>query len=148
MIALSSPNYKEGHFNPSMWSNNLNCSMIGAEDPIHGNMSKSPKSKSATKLQIKINLSRQDHRAQTLWRNNFLHWRKKCRHPGRTFLGKRRYFSGIAALTPLTPLTNKRNVVNAFIPTKTPLTALFFLSNDVKAFTPTKKSRYCNCFSC
>ena len=39
-------------------------------------------------------------------------------HPGRTFLGKRRYFSGIAALTPLTPLTYKQNAVNAFIPTK------------------------------
>ena len=38
--------------------------------------------------------------------------------PGRTFLGKRRYFSGIAALTPLTPLTYKQNAVNAFIPTK------------------------------
>ena len=48
-------------------------------------------------------------------------------HPGRTFLGKRRYFSGIAALTPLTPLTYKQNAVNAFIPTKkTPLTPLFF----------------------
>ena len=34
------------------------------------------------------------------------------------FLGKRRYFSGIAALTPLTPLTYKQNAVNAFIPTK------------------------------
>ena len=38
--------------------------------------------------------------------------------PGRTFLGKRRYFSGIAALKPLTPLTYKQNAVNAFIPTK------------------------------
>ena len=41
--------------------------------------------------------------------------------PGRTFLGKRRYLSGIAALTPLTPLTPltyKQNAVNAFIPTK------------------------------
>ena len=37
---------------------------------------------------------------------------------GRTFVGKRRYFSGIAALTPLTPLTYKQNAVNAFIPTK------------------------------
>ena len=46
--------------------------------------------------------------------------------PGRTFLGKRRYFSGIAALTPLTPLTYKQNAVNAFIPTKkTPLTPLY-----------------------
>ena len=34
------------------------------------------------------------------------------------FLGKRRYFSGIAALTPLTPSTYKQNAVNAFIPTK------------------------------
>ena len=40
------------------------------------------------------------------------------KNPGRTFLGKRRYFSGIAALTPLTPLTYKQNAVNAFIPTK------------------------------
>ena len=48
------------------------------------------------------------------------------RCPGRTFLGKRRYFSGIAALTPLTPLTYKQNAVNAFIPTKkTPLTPLY-----------------------
>ena len=47
-------------------------------------------------------------------------------YPGRTFLGKRRYFSGIAALTPLTPLTYKQNAVNAFIPTsKTPLTPLY-----------------------
>ena len=47
-------------------------------------------------------------------------------HPGRTFLGKRRYFSGIAALTPLMPLTYKQNAVNAFIPTKkTPLTPLY-----------------------
>ena len=46
--------------------------------------------------------------------------------PGRTFLGKRRYFSGIASLTPLTPLTYKQNAVNAFIPTKkTPLTPLY-----------------------
>ena len=46
--------------------------------------------------------------------------------PGRTFLGKRRYFSGIVALTPLTPLTYKQNAVNAFIPTsKTPLTPLY-----------------------
>ena len=43
------------------------------------------------------------------------HWRW---HPGRTFSGKRRYFSSIAALTPLTPLTYKQNAVNAFIPTK------------------------------
>ena len=51
------------------------------------------------------------------------HW-VSC--PGRTFLGKRRYFSGIAALTPLTPLTYKQNAVNAFIPTKkTPLTPLY-----------------------
>ena len=34
------------------------------------------------------------------------------------YSGKRRYFSGIAALTPLTPLTYKQNAVNAFIPTK------------------------------
>ena len=46
--------------------------------------------------------------------------------PGRTFLGKRHYFSGIAALTPLTPLTYKQNAVNAFIPTKkTALTPLY-----------------------
>ena len=43
---------------------------------------------------------------------------QKIDNPGRTFLGKRRYFSGIAALTPLTPLTYKQNAVNAFIPTK------------------------------
>ena len=42
----------------------------------------------------------------------------KKRHPGRTFLGKRRYFSGIAASTPLTPLTYKQNAVNVFISTK------------------------------
>ena len=66
-------------------------------------------------------------------------------HPGRTFLGKRRYFSGIAALTPLTPLTYKQNAVNAFIPTKknavnaiiptskTPLTPLYQQKNAVKA---------------
>ena len=49
-----------------------------------------------------------------------------AQYPGRTFLGKRRYFSGIAALTPLTPLTYKQNAVNAFIPTKkTPLTPLY-----------------------
>ena len=34
------------------------------------------------------------------------------------FREKRRYFSGIAALPPLTPLTYKQNAVNAFIPTK------------------------------
>ena len=52
--------------------------------------------------------------------------RCRCQCPGRTFLGKRRYFSGIAALTPLTPLTYKQNAVNAFIPTKkTPLTPLY-----------------------
>ena len=46
--------------------------------------------------------------------------------PGRTFLGKRRYFSDIVALTPLTPLTYKQNAVNAFILTsKTPLTPLY-----------------------
>ena len=39
-------------------------------------------------------------------------------NPGRTFLGKHRYFSGIVALTPLTPLTYKQNAVNAFIPTE------------------------------
>ena len=54
--------------------------------------------------------------------------------PGRTFLGKRRYFSGIAALTPLTPLTYKQNAVNAFIPTsKTPLTPLYRQKNAVNA---------------
>ena len=62
-------------------------------------------------------------------------------YPGRTFLGKRRYFSGIAALTPLTPLTYKQNAVNAFIPTKkTPLTPLFFRLNAVNAFIPTKNA--------
>ena len=59
----------------------------------------------------------------------FKHW-----IPGRTFLGKRRYFSGIAALTPLTPLTYKQNAVNAFIPTKkTPLTPLYRQKNAVNA---------------
>ena len=49
-----------------------------------------------------------------------------CINPGRTFLGKRRYFSGIAVVTPLTPLTYKQNAVNAFILTiKTPLTPLY-----------------------
>ena len=52
-------------------------------------------------------------------------------HPGRTFLGKRRYFSGIAALTPLTPLTYKQNAVNAFIPTK---------KNAVNDFIPTRNT--------
>ena len=52
--------------------------------------------------------------------------RRLVAYPGRTFLGKRRYVSGIAALTPLTPLTYKQNAVNAFIPTKkTPLTPLY-----------------------
>ena len=45
-------------------------------------------------------------------------------YPGRTFLGKRRYFSGIAALTPLTPLTYKQNAVNAFIPTRNTVNAV------------------------
>ena len=62
--------------------------------------------------------------------------------PGRTFLGKRHYFSGIAALTPLTPLTYKQNAVNAFIPTKktplTPLTPLAFRLNAVNAVIPEK----------
>ena len=65
-----------------------------------------------------------------------------CRNPGRTFLGKRHYFSGIAALTPLTPLTYKQNAVNAFIPTKktplTPLTPLAFRLNAVNAVIPEK----------
>ena len=55
-------------------------------------------------------------------------------YPGRTFLGKRRYFSGIVALTPLTPLTYKQNAVNAFIPTsKTPLTPLYRQKNAINA---------------
>ena len=59
--------------------------------------------------------------------------------PGRTFLGKRRYFSGIVALTPLTPLTYKQNAVNAFIPTsRTPLTPLAFRLNAVNAVIPEK----------
>ena len=63
--------------------------------------------------------------------------------PGRTFLGKRRYFSGIAALTPLTPLTYKQNAVNAFIPTKTtPLTPLAFRLNAVNAVIPEKNCVY------
>ena len=44
----------------------------------------------------------------------------EIKHPGRTFLGKLRYFSGIAALTPLTykqnaltPLYRQKNDVNA-----------------------------------
>ena len=45
-------------------------------------------------------------------------------NPGRTFLGKRRYFSGIVALTPLTPLTYKQNAVNAFIPTRSAVNAV------------------------
>ena len=44
--------------------------------------------------------------------------------PGRTFLGKRGYFSGIVALTPLTPLTYKQNAVNAFIPTRSAVNAV------------------------
>ena len=70
-------------------------------------------------------------------------------NPGRNFLGKRRYFSGIVALTPLTPLTYKQNAVNAFIPTsKTPLTPLYqqgaplmplaFRLNAVNAVIPEK----------
>ena len=55
--------------------------------------------------------------------------------PGRTFLGKRRYFSGIAALTPLTPLTYKQNAVNAFIPTKkTPCVKTWLLSSSLAKF--------------
>ena len=46
--------------------------------------------------------------------------------PGSNFLGKRRYFSGIVALTPLTPLTYKQNAVNAFIPTKNAVNAAIF----------------------
>ena len=58
-------------------------------------------------------------------------------NPGRTFLGKRRYFSGIAALKPLTPLTYKQNAVNAFIPTKkTPSDK----KNAVNAFIPTRNT--------
>ena len=56
-------------------------------------------------------------------------------HPGRTFLGKRRYFSGIAALTPLTPLTplyRQKNAVNDFIPT----------GNTVNAVIPEKTCVY------
>ena len=52
------------------------------------------------------------------WHQVTWYWRLPPPYPGRTFLGKRRYFSGIAALTPLTPLTYKQNAVNAFIPTK------------------------------
>ena len=70
-------------------------------------------------------------------------------NPGRTFLEKRRYFSGIVALTPLTPLTYKQNAVNAFIPTSktpltplyrqgTPLTPLAFRLNAVNAVIPEK----------
>ena len=66
--------------------------------------------------------------------------------PGRTFLGKRRCFSGIAALTPLTPLTYKQNAVNAFILTKktplTPLTPLAFRLNAVNAVIPEKTCVY------
>ena len=69
--------------------------------------------------------------------------------PGRNLLGKRRYFSGIVALRPLTPLTYKQNAVNAFIPTsKTPLTPLYqqgapltplaFRLNAVNAVIPEK----------
>ena len=54
-------------------------------------------------------------------------------YPGRTFLGKRRYFSGIVVKMPLTPLTHKQNAVNAFIPTRTPLTPLAFRLNAVNA---------------
>ena len=59
--------------------------------------------------------------------NDYREWVSQYDHtPGRTFLGKRRYLSGIVALTPLTPLTYKQNAVNAFIPTsKTPLTPLY-----------------------
>ena len=62
------------------------------------------------------------------------------KNPGRTFLGKRRYFSGIAALTPLTPLTYKQNAVNAFIPTKK--TPLAFRLNAVNAVIPEKTCVY------
>ena len=69
-----------------------------------------------------------------------------CGIPGRTFLGKRRYFSGIAALTPLTPLTYKQNAVNTFIPTKkaplTPLKPLAFQLNAVNAVIPEKTCVY------
>ena len=55
------------------------------------------------------------------------------------FLGKRRYFSGIAASTPLARLTYKLNAVNAFIPTKkTPLTPLAFRLNAVNPVIPEK----------
>ena len=49
------------------------------------------------------------------WRSSFF---KSFKTRVELFLGKRRYFSGIAALTPLTPSTYKQNAVNAFIPTK------------------------------
>ena len=52
--------------------------------------------------------------------------------PGRTFLGKRHYFSGIAALTPLTPLTYKQNAVNAFIPTKNAVNSVNAVSFPVE----------------
>ena len=47
----------------------------------------------------------------------------EIKHPGRTFMGKLSYFSGIAALTPLTPLTYKQNA----------LTPLYRQKNDVNA---------------
>ena len=57
-----------------------------------------------------------DYKSTRMYR--YLGSQKRDHCPGRTFLGKRRYFSGIAALTPLTPLTYKQNTVNALIPTK------------------------------
>ena len=70
----------------------------------------------------------------------------ESQYPGRTFLGKRRCFSGIAALTPLTPSTCKQNAVNAFIPTKktplTLLTPLAFQLNAVNAVIPEKTCVY------
>ena len=62
--------------------------------------------------------------------------------PGRTFLAKRRYFSGIAALTPLTPLTYKQNAVNAFIPTKNAVNAFIPTTNTVNAVIPEKTCVY------
>ena len=72
-----------------------------------------------------VNILRFGGQNKSEWTN----YKKNC--PGRTFLGKRRYFSGIAALTPLTPLTYKQNAVNAFIPTK---------KNAVNAFIPTRNT--------